>query len=108
MEHIARFLHNWMRTPVSIGAVLPSSRLLARLMTADLRPGARVMELGAGTGSVTRAILDSGVRPEDLYLVERNEEFAAILRRRFPRSPVLHTDVCSLTDYAPALPEGFD
>ncbi len=108
MDHIGRFLHNWVRTPIAIGAVVPSSRLLARLMAADISPGARILELGAGTGSVTRAVLDSGVRPEDLYLVERNEEFAAILRRRFPRSPVIQADVGSLADHAADLPGGFD
>jgi phosphatidylethanolamine/phosphatidyl-N-methylethanolamine N-methyltransferase len=108
MEHVGRFLHNWVRTPVAIGAVVPSSRLLAKLMAADIGPGARVMELGAGTGSLTRAILDSGVRPEDLYLVERNEEFAEILQRRFPRSPVIQADASSLADYAADLPAGFD
>jgi phospholipid N-methyltransferase len=108
MDHIGRFLHNWVRTPVAIGAVVPSSRLLAKLMAADIGAGARVIELGAGTGSVTRAILDSGVRSEDLYLVERNDEFAAILRRRFPRSPVIQADASSLCDHAAELPAGFD
>jgi phospholipid N-methyltransferase len=108
MDNIGRFLHNWVRTPLEIGAVVPSGRLLAKLMAANVRPGVRVIELGAGTGSVTRAILDGGVRPEDLYMVEQNEEFAAILRRRFPHSPVIQADACSLADHAADLPTGFD
>jgi phosphatidylethanolamine/phosphatidyl-N-methylethanolamine N-methyltransferase len=108
MDHIGRFLQNWVRTPRELGALVPSSRLLGKLMATNISAGARVIELGAGTGSVTRAILDSGVRPEDLYLVERNEEFAAILRRRFPRSPVIQADACSLTEHAADLPNGID
>ena len=108
MDHIGRFLHNWVRRPRELGAVVPSSRLLGKLMATNIGHGARVIELGAGTGSVTRAILESGVRPEDLYLVERNKEFATILRRRFPRSPVIQADACSLTDYAADLPNGID
>lgn len=108
MDNIGRFLHNWVRAPWEVGALVPSGRLLARLMAANVRPGARVIELGAGTGNVTRALLDSGVRPEDLYMVEQNEEFAAILRHRFPRSPVIQGDACSLADHMADLPAAFD
>lgn len=102
------FFRRWMRNPSAIGAVAPSSPLLAKLMATDLEPGQRVIELGAGTGSVTRAILESGVRPEDLYIVEQNAEFAALLRKRFPHSPVIEADAGSLGEYRTELPSGFD
>jgi phosphatidylethanolamine/phosphatidyl-N-methylethanolamine N-methyltransferase len=108
MDNIGLFIHNWMRKPLEVGALVPSGRLLSKLMAANVRAGARVMELGAGTGNVTRALLDNGVRPEDLYMVEQNAEFAAILRRRFPQSPVIQTDACSLAAHAADLPGGFD
>jgi phospholipid N-methyltransferase len=108
MDNSGRFFQNWVRRPRQIGAIAPSSRLLAKLMTTNVEPGARIIELGAGTGTVTRAILERGVRPEDLYLVEQNEEFVGILRRRFPRSPVIHGDARALASYARELPAGFD
>jgi len=108
MDNIGRFFRNWMRTPLAIGAIAPSGRLLARLMATGVKPGARVIELGAGTGTVTRAILESGVRPQDLYMIEQNEEFAGILRRRFPHSPVIQADARSLADHTAELPAGFD
>src|SRR3970040_1435814 len=94
---IRQFFWNWMQDPFAIGAVAPSGRTLARLMVGGLRPGARVMELGAGTGTVTRAILDSGVRQSDLYLVERHATFARLLRQRFPHAVLLQEDATALT-----------
>ena len=44
-----------------------------------------VLEVGAGTGPVTRAILKRGVEPERLFVIERDPSLAAYLKRRFPR-----------------------
>jgi phospholipid N-methyltransferase len=105
---LRRFFWNWVQDPLAIGAVVPSGRTLAKLMVNGLHPGTRVMELGAGTGTVTRAILDSGVEQRDLYLVERNDSFARLLRQRFPHATLLHEDATSLTDGARALADSFD
>jgi phosphatidylethanolamine/phosphatidyl-N-methylethanolamine N-methyltransferase len=93
---LARFFRSWMQDPLAIGAVAPSSRVLAKLMVKGLAPGDRVVELGAGTGTVTQAILNCGVRPEDLYLIEQNAGFVALLRQRFPRAHVVHGDAVAL------------
>lgn len=107
-DSFGRFFKSWVRNPFAIGAVAPSGRLLARLMASNLQAGSRVIELGAGTGTVTRAILDSGVRPEDLFIIEQNAEFVEILRRRFPRCPVLQADAGALGAYLGQLPDSFD
>jgi hypothetical protein len=62
-QQLARFFRSWIQDPLAIGAVAPSGRVLAKLMVRDLVPGARVVELGAGTGTLTQAILDRGVQP---------------------------------------------
>lgn len=68
------------------GAVAPSSRFLARAMTEPLarRDGpVRVLEIGPGTGAVTRTIVRH-VRPGDRFdLVELNEAFVEMLRSNF-------------------------
>lgn len=87
-----RFFLSWLQNPLTVGAVAPSGRELARLMTAGLASGARVIELGAGTGTLTQAILERGVCPSDLHIIEQNEEFAAMLRGRFPSCPVVAGD----------------
>jgi len=76
------------------GAIAPSSRRLARAMTrhiAGQRGPSRILEVGPGTGAVTRRILKL-LRPEDrLDLVELNEDFAALLRHRFQSDPAFHS-----------------
>ena len=73
-------------------SVVPSSRYLARLMVAHIDPlDGRVMELGGGTGVFTRAILQTGLPPEKLEVVEINPAFARGLRRHFPHVSVLET-----------------
>ncbi len=70
----------------------PSGRLLAKLMVSDLYFGARVIELGSGAGTVTQAILDSGVREHDLCLIEQHDEFTRIVQHRFPGATMVKAD----------------
>lgn len=94
----ALFFRHWLRSPLGIGALLPSSRAVARAMAraASLgRPGT-VLELGGGTGSVTAALLDAGCAPERLLVVERAPDLAAMLRQRFPAVQVVSGDACQL------------
>lgn len=106
-DDLGHFFKSWIQNPVAIGAVAPSGRLLAKLMASGLRPGARVIELGAGTGTVTQAILDTGVRAEDLFAVEQNAQFLKILARRFPECPLVAADALSLVEHVPG-PGTFD
>lgn len=70
-----------------VGAVAPSSRRLARAMAAAADGADRIVELGAGTGAVTSALVERHAgRP--LSACEIDPEWAAALRRRFPAVPV--------------------
>ena len=88
-DHI-EFLRQYRQRFTTTGSIAPSSRSLARAMTGPLRdrPGPRrILEIGPGTGAVTRRIVRL-MRPGDrLDLVELNETFAGILRRRFETDP---------------------
>ena len=95
-DDFGHFFRSWIRNPLATGAFAPSGRSLSRLMATGLAAGARVLELGAGTGTVTEAILANGVRAKDLYLVERNPQFVRILERRFPHCQVLPADALAL------------
>jgi phosphatidylethanolamine/phosphatidyl-N-methylethanolamine N-methyltransferase len=84
-----------------MGSVTPSSRHLARAMArqipaATLADGAPVVELGGGTGSITRGLLDAGIARNRLYVVERDPGLAELLRRRFPGVEVLCGDATAL------------
>lgn len=93
-----RFLRNWVENPMQIGAVTPSSPALARMMARYVDPDGpgSVIELGPGTGVVTKALLDRGVAAERLVTVEYEADFCAILRNRFPGTVVVQGDAYTL------------
>src|SRR5262249_9189930 len=55
-----------------------------------------IIELGGGTGSVTRALLEAGIAPERLVVVERDEELHRILKQRFPKLTVVRGNARAL------------
>src|SRR5918996_452292 len=57
------FFRQWLRSPKSMGSIIPSSRALARAIAAQVawQPGQVVVELGAGTGAISQALTDSGL-----------------------------------------------
>ena len=97
----ALFLKRWLRRPFAVGAVVPSGRLLAEAMArttfAEMkgREG-HVIELGAGTGEVTKALLAAGIPADRLALVERDPELAAFLRRHFAGPKIVEGDAARL------------
>lgn len=52
----------------------------------------KIIELGPGTGAVTRALIERGVDPARLVLVEANTEFCNLLQARFPGAQILSLD----------------
>ena len=62
-----------------------------------------MVELGAGTGTLTQALVDAGVRSEDLYLIDQNVAFVEILRARFPHATVLQANAAELATRLSAL-----
>lgn len=91
------FLRTWLRHPRRVGALAPSGPALAALITADIpRDGAAVIELGAGTGVFTRALLARGVASDRLVLVEADPAFASALRQQFPALRIMQMDAAQL------------
>jgi len=84
--------------PREIGAVVPSSPALARRMARFVpsTPSGLVVELGAGTGVVTEALLDQGIPPHRLIAVELSASLARVLRNRFVDVQVLAGDAANL------------
>ncbi len=95
-----RFFRSWVANPRRVAAVAPSSESLAQLITQEIRPcGRPIIELGAGTGVFTRALLARGVRESDLTLIEYGSDFMRILQQRFPQARVLWMDASQLANY---------
>jgi phosphatidylethanolamine/phosphatidyl-N-methylethanolamine N-methyltransferase len=43
-----------------------------------------ILEIGAGTGAITQALLERAVSPDCLFIIERDPELAEFLRHKFP------------------------
>lgn len=89
----SKFLGEFLRRPLEVGAVLPSSRFLAEQMFADVdsRQVHTFLEYGPGLGSFTayaQATLTSGTR---LVLIEVNPRFREVLRTAFPQAEIFET-----------------
>ncbi len=97
-DDAALFRRIWLRAPLRIASVSPSSLALARacaaaagLDGADMGTDP-VLELGAGTGAVTAGLIAAGVAQERLILLEREAELADVLRQQYPRARVIESD----------------
>jgi phosphatidylethanolamine/phosphatidyl-N-methylethanolamine N-methyltransferase len=93
----AEFFRAWLSDPLRVASIVPSSRALARAITADISPeSGPVIELGVGTGIFTRALLERGVAEDQLVLIEYGSEFVSLLAHRFPRARTLWMDATRL------------
>jgi len=91
------FFRQWLRNPRAMAAFAPSSRQLARQMIQQLPPGAHhVVELGGGTGVFTQALLEHGIAPGALLVLELNEELHQLLHQRFPSVRIVCGDAQQL------------
>lgn len=92
------FFRAWLRSPLSIASLVPSSaatgRAFARIID-DGRDG-DILELGSGTGAISHGLLDAGIAPERLILVERDPDLAGYLKRQFPGLRILQADAAHI------------
>lgn len=98
LDDEVRFIRSWIEKPLSTGAVMPSGKLLARTMAGFVDPDVAgpIVELGPGTGPVTEALVEHGVDPARLILVEFNPTFCRLLRARYPTATVVQGDAYRL------------
>lgn len=99
MEHLLYFLKDLKQ----IGAIAPSSKFLAKDLVTKFRqrlskhncPPLRILEIGAGTGPLTKQITKH-LRAEDHFdIVEIHKKFYQIIKKRYQQSNVRihHTDI---------------
>ena len=100
-----KFFRGWMDKPRAVGSIVPTSNVTARKMASVINPdsGLPVLELGPGTGVITRAILARGVKPQDLWSIEYSADFIEHLRSNMPGVNFIHGDAFDLDA---TLPEG--
>src|SRR3954466_5094278 len=84
------FIRRWLANPLKVGALLPSSPFLARLVARHVKfgPDDAVVEVGAGTGAVTEALIQAGIPPDRLFVIEIDADMCTYLRRQMPQVQV--------------------
>lgn len=88
------FFREIFSNPTTIGAALPSSNRLARAIAKHVpltTPG-MIVELGPGTGVVTQALLERGIPPNKLILIEKSFPLTKHLTKRFPGVKIIAGD----------------
>ncbi|MER8379364.1 MULTISPECIES: phospholipid N-methyltransferase PmtA [unclassified Mesorhizobium] len=93
-----KFFKGWIDKPKAVGSIVPTSSITARKMASIVNPksGLPVLEVGPGTGVITRAILAQGIKPENLYAVEYSTDFVRHLRQLYPGVNVIEGDAFNL------------
>jgi len=97
-KNTALLLKLWLQNPRKIGAIVPSSPNLAKAMAKCLPESGTgyVVELGGGTGPVTRALLEGGLEPERLIVIERDKHLHNLLSGQYPQIKILQGDAIHL------------
>jgi len=98
LDDEVQFFRTWFEKPIRTGAVMPSGKALARRMARCVDPNSvgPVIELGPGTGPVTEALVQWGIDPKRLVLVEFDPDFCRLLRTRYPEATVVQGDAYRL------------
>jgi phosphatidylethanolamine/phosphatidyl-N-methylethanolamine N-methyltransferase len=97
------FFRRWLANPLRVGSVIPSSAALAQLVASHIQRGGDdyILELGAGTGAITRGLLAGGLPEDRLLLVELDPKMSAVLSREFPGVQIITGDATKLTEIVP-------
>lgn len=103
MGHRITFLRGWTRDPKAVGLPFASSswtakRLAQTALKAAIPGGGPVLELGAGTGPVTQALIEAGCPPEQIIVVEQDSELCRTLKQRLAGVRVLQGNALAMGD----------
>ncbi len=92
------FFRQWLRSPKSMGSVIPSSRALARAIAQEVawQPGQYVVELGGGTGAISQGLIERGIPRDRLIVIELDTALHAYLKDRLTGCLVIQGDATRL------------
>ena len=98
-------MRGWLRDPVGVGLPFPSSpwtarRLAGAALESAIDGAGPVLELGAGTGSVTQALVALGCPAHRIVAVEQDAELSRSLESSLPGLRVVHGNALELQDLA--------
>ncbi len=97
------FLLRALKNPRQLGAVAPSSRHLGALLAKHAKGNdeSPIVELGGGSGSLTRAMIKEGIDPRRIYVIEIEASLAEYLKTSLPQVNVIHGNAAELHKILP-------
>ncbi|MDQ3041465.1 MAG: methyltransferase domain-containing protein [Acidobacteriota bacterium] len=96
MNENIEFLQAFLKNPLKVGSIAPSSPELAQQMVAGIRPNEEsvVLELGVGTGAITK-FLQEIVSSRESYLgIEIDKKLVKSLKENFPALKIVRGNAC--------------
>jgi phospholipid N-methyltransferase len=101
------FLARFIASPARVGAVAPSSQMLARALVqyvtpGDLQQGKRFLEVGPGTGAVTQELVKNMGPLDTLDLIELDADMAHMLAQKYAHNKAVYVHCGSITDWNPS------
>lgn len=99
MKSLLLFLFEAISNPINVGAAFPSSKKLANYIAKQvpLMDNGLIIELGGGTGVVTAALIERGIKRDNIRVIERSPALAKHLVNYFPHVSIIQGDACELT-----------
>ena len=91
MNENIQFLQAFLKNPGKVGSITPSSPELAQKMIAGIRPGDKkvVLELGVGTGAITKFLQDMVPDNRSYLGVELDKDLVRSLKRNYPELEIV-------------------
>ena len=92
-------LRLWLSKPRQIATWTPTGTAVARAFVDALDAAPQhghIVELGAGTGPITAAMIDAGIDRERLCVVEYDRDLVSLLQARFGPSGIVQGDARAL------------
>lgn len=98
------FLRAWVKNPRRTGAITPSSPALGAFMCRYVvsKDTGYIIEIGAGTGRLTKSLLKGGIPPERLYVIEYEKDLCRFLRKTLPGVNVIEGNALELAFLLPS------
>ena len=98
MNENIQFLQAFLKNPLKVGAITPSSPELAQKMAEDILPNENeiVLELGVGTGAITKVLREVVPNKESYLGIELDKDLVKSLKRKFPELKIVRGNACEV------------
>lgn len=96
-----RFMREFIKNPMKMGSITPSSKFLANKMIEEINicNNHFIVELGAGTGAITKNLIEKIDDQNNFLSVEINPKLSAFLKAKFPNLNIAEISAEHLKDY---------